>query len=169
MNAKDVFVDNMNTVIGKNKVKDLVRQASEQGINIDYTYLMDVRRGARNPSIDKLEQVVGMLKLLNGYSNIEFWMFFVPGYFAKQLASEYVANEKPVDEPTNPVGPVLSEQEFVGKVTDALMMYHYFDWVKIDNEKMDFDAAGKYMLKQVGPLVGVESSIEKMLNKAVNQ
>lgn len=65
--------------------------------------------------------------------------------------------------------PPMSEQDFVDKVTDSLMMYHYFDWIKINKEKIDFEAAGKYMLKQVGPLVGAKSSMEKMLDKTGNE
>ncbi|MEC4090123.1 hypothetical protein [Pseudoalteromonas rubra] len=159
MSAKDVFVENMVTVLGKSKVKELVRQANEQGVAIDYTYFMDVRRGSRNPSVDKLEQIVATLQLLPGFGDIELWMFFVPGYFEQQSVKQ---------SGTNPPA-ALTEQEFVGKVADALMMYHYFDWVKIDNDKMDFDAAGKYMLKQVGPLVGVSSSMDTILDKFGNQ
>ncbi len=81
MNAKDTFVDNMKTVLGTNKVKDLVRQANDQGIELDYSYVMDVRRGSRNPSADKAGQIVAMLTLLPGYDWVELWMFFIPDYF----------------------------------------------------------------------------------------
>lgn len=169
MSAKETFVDNMNTVLGRNKVRELVRQANEQGIGIDYTYVMDVKRGSRNPSVEKLEQIVAMLSKLPGFDWVELWMFFIPEYFAThsgnvmKSASNKQTNLSSVQ--SDSLGPVLTEQEFVSKVTDALMMYHYFDWVKIDKDKMDFDAAGKYMLKQVGPLVGVESSMGGMLDK----
>ncbi|MDK2595233.1 helix-turn-helix domain-containing protein [Pseudoalteromonas obscura] len=45
------------------------------------------------------------------------------------------------------------EQSFVDGVTEALLMFTYFGWIKIDKDKIDFDACGKYVLKQVSPTV----------------
>ncbi len=81
MKAKTVFAANMVEVIGKSKVKDLVRQANAAGISIDYTYVMEVRRGDRNPTLEKSEQIVEVLRLLPNYDWIEHWMFFIPSYF----------------------------------------------------------------------------------------
>lgn len=81
MKAKTVFAANMVKVLGKSKVKELIRHAGAAGISIDYTYVMEVRKGDRNPSLEKSEQIVEVLRLLPGYDWIEHWMFFIPNYF----------------------------------------------------------------------------------------
>jgi hypothetical protein len=82
MQAKAIFADNMTTVLGDSNVKELVRQARATGIAIDYTYVMDVRKGVTNPSLEKSEQIVQLLRLLPGHDWLEHWMFFIPRYFA---------------------------------------------------------------------------------------
>ncbi|OCQ23398.1 hypothetical protein A7985_05515 [Pseudoalteromonas luteoviolacea] len=51
----------------------------------------------------------------------------------------------------------LSEQkykeQFVEAVTDCIMTFGFFQWIKVDTEKMDFDKASEYVLNKVTPIV----------------
>jgi hypothetical protein len=79
--AKLVFAQNMQSVLGNTFLKELVRQANNAGIVMNYPYANTVRKGETNVSTDKCEDIVAMLRMLPGYDWIELWMFFVPGYF----------------------------------------------------------------------------------------
>ncbi|MGL4734298.1 MAG: hypothetical protein ACRCWB_04235 [Enterovibrio sp.] len=81
MQAKLVFANNMSVVAGNNNIKELVKKGNDAGISIDYTYVMNVRRGLTNPSIEKSEQIVQLLQMLPTLKWIELWMFFIPDYF----------------------------------------------------------------------------------------
>ncbi|WP_404389935.1 hypothetical protein [Pseudoalteromonas phenolica] len=124
MNAKDVFVDNMNTVIGKSKVKELVRQAGEQGIAIDYTYFMGVRRGERNLSTDKSEQITSVLRLLPGYDWIEHWMFFIPDYFKNNSINVLTQ-------------PKLTANDFPEMVDELLVLACRLKFLKLDETQFE--------------------------------
>lgn len=81
--AKLVFAQNMKSVLGDVALKELVRQANNVGMKMNYTYVNTVRQGDTNVSTDKCEDIVAMLRLLPGYDWIELWMFFAPGYFER--------------------------------------------------------------------------------------
>ncbi|MBQ4864587.1 hypothetical protein J8L98_23165 [Pseudoalteromonas sp. MMG013] len=139
MNAKDVFVDNMVTVLDKSKVKDLVRQANEQGVAIDYTYFMDVRRGSRNPSADKSEQIVTVLRLLPGYDWIEHWMFFVPEYF-KQHSSNVLESKQSPEHDTSQL------------VNELLVMACRFKIIKLEQLQFEqMQELAQFIIQQKNP------------------
>ncbi len=71
----------MEQVLGSVSVRSLVETANRDGEAIDYSYVMNVRKGKTNPSLEKTEQIVRILARLPGYGWIEPWMFFVPDYF----------------------------------------------------------------------------------------
>lgn len=81
--AKLVFAQNMQSVLGTTYLKELVRQANNAGIVMNYPYANTVRKGVSNVSTDKCEDIVAMLRMLPGYDWVELWMFFVPGYFER--------------------------------------------------------------------------------------
>ncbi|MDK2597926.1 helix-turn-helix domain-containing protein [Pseudoalteromonas obscura] len=51
----------------------------------------------------------------------------------------------------------ISEQrykaQFVEVVTDCIMTFGFFQWIKVDTEKMDFDKASEYVLNKVTPII----------------
>lgn len=76
-----VFADNMDMLLGKHNMKELVANANQHGTLLDYTYFMSMRRGKANASIEKCEIAVEILRNLPELDWIEVWMFFVPQYF----------------------------------------------------------------------------------------
>ncbi|WP_338728117.1 hypothetical protein V8687_09585 [Shewanella baltica] len=80
-NMQAIFADNMDTLLGKHNMKELVANANQHGTLLDYTYFMAMRRGKANASIEKCEIAVEILRNLPELDWIEVWMFFVPQYF----------------------------------------------------------------------------------------
>ncbi|PWF64931.1 hypothetical protein CBX96_03980 [Shewanella sp. BC20] len=80
-NMQAIFADNMDTLLGKHNMKELVANANQHGTLLDYTYFMAMRRGKANASIEKCEIAVEILRNVPGFDWVEVWMFFVPQYF----------------------------------------------------------------------------------------
>ncbi|WP_330149751.1 hypothetical protein [Shewanella xiamenensis] len=122
MQAKAIFADNMAVVIGDNNVKELVRQARSAGISIDYTYVMDVRRGTTNPSLEKSEQIVQVLRLLPNHEWLEHWMFFIPDYF-KQNTTNVLTDNK------------LSSSQFESMISELLVTACRLQFLSLDEKQ----------------------------------
>jgi len=124
MQAKAIFADNMSIVIGDSNVKELVRQAKAAGISIDYTYVMDVRRGVTNPSLEKSEQIVQVMRLLPGFEWIEHWMFFIPDYSAQHSGN--ILNENK-----------LSSEQFDSMVAELLVTSSRLQFLSLDEKQFE--------------------------------
>lgn len=125
MEARDVFIANLNDVLGKKtSVSALVEQFRSQGESIDYSYVMNVRKGKANPSLEKSQQIVSMLKLLPNYSWVEYWMFFVPDYF-KRFTRDALAERE------------LTAQGFENFLTELLSTANRFQILKLEKKQYE--------------------------------
>ncbi|MCL1076490.1 MULTISPECIES: hypothetical protein [Shewanella] len=79
----DIVAKNMDVLLGNTKMRELVEQAQRQGIQIDYSYFIAMRKGTANPSIEKLENACKVLQMLPNRAWIEPWMLAVPDYFSR--------------------------------------------------------------------------------------
>lgn len=84
MSQKNVFAENLDALINKFdiNVKALVHSAD----GVTYGYVMRVRRGENCPTINKAEIIVKIIKRHHSTKTVEFWMFFVPDYFADETS-----------------------------------------------------------------------------------
>lgn len=120
MQAKLVFANNMSAVAGNNNIKELVKKGNEAGISIDYTYVMNVRRGLTNPSVEKSEQIVQLLQMLPNLEWIELWMFFIPDYFTNY--SSNIMEQK-----------LLPAEQYDAMVAELLVTACRLQFVKLDS------------------------------------
>lgn len=90
-NAKDIFADNVDALLNRAEVsiKPLVDQANATGEDIDYSYVTRVRNNKINPSLVKSEQIVRVLKFIEGFESIELWMFLVPNFFRNGSTADF--------------------------------------------------------------------------------
>lgn len=58
------------------------------------------------------------------------------------------------------------EKSFIDEVTKTLQMFGYLDWITVNTDKIDFDACGKLLLKEVAPIIDSHYSTNSK-NKAV--
>ena len=81
--ARQVFSDNYQFLLHKRKldVKSLVMKAKGLNEEFDYSYFNRVLQLKSNPTIEKVEQMVRIARMIDGCSNVEIWMFFIPNYF----------------------------------------------------------------------------------------
>ena len=79
----DIVAKNMDVLLGNTKMRELVEQAQRQGIQIDYSYFISMRKGTANPSLEKLENACKVLQLIKGLEWIAPWMLTVPDYFSR--------------------------------------------------------------------------------------
>ena len=91
--ARQTFSNNYQYLLTQRKldVKSLVLKAKGLDEDFDYTYFNRVLQLKSNPTIEKVEQMVRIARMLDGCSNVEMWMFFIPDYFKNLNNSEVSA------------------------------------------------------------------------------
>ncbi|MDR7119731.1 hypothetical protein [Rheinheimera soli] len=91
--ARQAFSDNYQFLLDQRKldVKSLVKKAKDLNEEFDYSYFNRVLQLKSNPTIEKVEQMVRIARMLEGCSNVEMWMFFIPNYFKNLNNSEVSA------------------------------------------------------------------------------
>lgn len=125
MDGKAIFIANLNEVLGKKtSVSALVEEFKSRGESIDYSYVMNVKKGSTNPSLEKSQQIVSMLKLLPNYSWVEYWMFFVPDYF-KRFNRDALAERE------------LTAQEFDSFLSELLSTANRFQILKLEKKQYE--------------------------------
>ena len=147
MDGKAIFVANLNDVLGKKtSVSALVEEFKSRGESIDYSYVMNVKKGSTNPSLEKSQQIVSMLKLLPNYSWVEYWMFFVPDYF-KRFNRDALAERE------------ISSQFLDSYINELLTTAHRFQIVKLDQKQFDqITELAKYIRQKSDVKAGAESN-----------
>ena len=124
MKALDIFRENMIEVLGKTSVNALVKEYNQAGETIDYSYVQNVRKGTQNPSMEKSEQIVEVLRLIPGYDWIEYWMFMVPGYF--KTYNNNILKERQ-----------FSQEYFEGFISELMATAHRFQILQLEQKQFE--------------------------------